>query len=328
MRAIRIHRTHRDAIFKVGRIANRHRRVDFDVAVPGLHLQLPFVAAGNDHEDAGAPLAAKLLTDRGEAAPIDRRIVRPTETEIQPVNRQRCTVLILRGNVIERLDDPCVLPFPAIVEHLIDHQLRVGATPADRLSFYFRRARDDSRHMGAVPVAVLIGVQPPGRAGLRAIPDGGNPFREVWMIRPDPRIQDRPGNALAARRVAFERRVGLQDRAGSVQQLFLGGAAPDSVDVELLVFVGNPPNLGGVKCAATNRLSKSMRASSTARLESVAGRARITGDLTHERSQVARGTLDATRQRYGRTALLVLLAPLTFGGLFLRGQGTRAPGLR
>ena len=84
MRPVGVDRSHGDAILEIGRIADGHRRVDLHVAVPRLHLELTLVAACDHHDDTGAPQAPQLLTERREAAAIDRGIVGTAQLRFNP----------------------------------------------------------------------------------------------------------------------------------------------------------------------------------------------------------------------------------------------------
>src|SRR5688572_23970146 len=96
-------------------------------------------------------------------------------------------------------------------------------------------------------VAVFVVRQLARLAAFGAVPDRADASLEMRMLRVRTRIEHRPADARAGRVIALERRVRLQYCPRAMQQLPLGRALPNRVDIEIAMMLGHKAQFIGVQ---------------------------------------------------------------------------------
>ena len=149
---------------------------------------------GREHHDhALTPQPAQLDAQRRVAAVERLDVELAAEAQVHAVDHDLAGSLVGLEDVVERLDDPRVLARAVVVEHLVDHELGVGAMPhitraLPCASVVRVRAGDDAGDVRAVAEPVVRRARA-GRRGKieRREPSAAPALRRVRAIE-DPKI--------------------------------------------------------------------------------------------------------------------------------------------
>ncbi len=155
MRVSLMHRPDGNRFFEVGRIADRNRHVSLNVVVLALEDSVTLVACREAHHHALTPQPPQFLAQGGVPAPEHARIEIAAEAQVHALDRQRARLLVYPRHQIDGLDNPAVLPFAVVIEHLESIEAAARCHSGhDGAVTKFEPPRDDASDVCAVTVAV------------------------------------------------------------------------------------------------------------------------------------------------------------------------------